>query len=225
MLSRSPDFHANPKPQWQTYQTLQAAEQSSHHSYYSGQRAPTFCSYFSPSAIEQNKWRIEERIACSTDLQNPENSQLSEIDDFPHGEGEEIRKPSLGEPQSLSRSPLQSSSPSPPFRNRITLWRRRFLSNTWRSRKKEKSTWFSDRLMSSRPSASPVPTACIQTLSTGLFSRSSFRLTARSLRCWQGLSVMRHRERYTHSQSVKLFALTLTLNAQSCKNHVKTSLF
>jgi hypothetical protein len=33
--------------------------------------------------------------------------------------------------------------------------------------------------MSSRPSASPVPTACIQILSTGLFSHWSFRLTAR----------------------------------------------
>jgi hypothetical protein len=59
---------------------------------------------------KQNKWRIEERIARSKKFQNPENSYLSEIDDFPPGEGEEIKKSSLRKPQSLSSSTLQSSS-------------------------------------------------------------------------------------------------------------------
>ncbi len=46
--------------------------------------------------------KIDERIACSTNLQNPENSSLGNW-----------WFPSLGEPQSLSSSPLQSSCPPP----------------------------------------------------------------------------------------------------------------
>ncbi len=66
----------------------------------------------------------------------------------------------------LSPVPLFNHHPPPTISQQNYLVKKAFPREYWRSRKKEKCTWFSDRLMSSRPSASRIPTACIQILST-----------------------------------------------------------